>query len=160
MAKEIRIVINDDDSGLEKRFSSLEAAISKKNDNSFLLGEIRDLRKAVNERKDEDESMMCSKMKMLDDRLSSTFKMVSNRIDSMSSKLDDDRRGEIKDLIANNSKILVSKIEEGKNNHKEMMNKKMDAMENMLEQALSIRPNVNNYVTNVSRGTSYMPYVA
>ena len=158
--RQIKILIDEDNSAMDKRLSSLEAAISKKNDNSYLIEEIRDLRKSVNERKDENESVMCGKMKMLDDRLSSVFKMVSGRIDSMSSKIDDDRRGEIKDLISNNSKVLVSKIEEGKKDYKNQMNKKIDAMENMLEQALSIRPQVNNYVTNVSRGQSYMPYVA
>jgi len=159
--REIKILINEDNADIEKRFSSLESAISRKNDNSFLINEIRDLRKLVNEKDKCNESLMSNKIGMLDNRLNSIFKIVSGRIENMSKKLDDNRSEEIKELITNNSKIMNSRIDESKNEYQRMMNKKIDAMENLLEKALAQRPQTNIYnTTSFESKPSYMPFVA
>lgn len=154
MAKEINIVVRDDDSALQNRISSLEKALQKKNDNSFILNEIKSLRKLVDDTQDKTEDRMAFQLKQLDSRLGSIFKMVSSRIDDVSKN--SDKTSEIKELIAANSKTLMNKI-----NSKDVssLKKNLENIENALEMALMTRPTIIN-TTHITRGSSVVPFPA
>lgn len=155
--KEIKIVINEDNSELEKRFSELAKAISKKNDNSFLLNEIKDLRSLIHEKENREESQVGQKIRLLDSRLADMLKIVSSRMDDMNRSIN--RKDDIRDLITSNSEVLKRKIDDSEKKSESKMNKLMGNLDNALTQALASRPTVINNTT-FTRGSQVVPYPA
>lgn len=153
--RQIRILIGEDSSGINKKISSLKETIDKKNDNSFIMEELRNLKKFVSISKNKNENIMAAKLSMLDSRLATIFNMVSSKIDSIDNG--SKSKDEIKELIANNAASLMKKIEEKKKNPS--LDKKLNKIENALEMALTQRP-MTVLNTTINKGSNIVPFSA
>lgn len=158
--KQIKILINDDDSGLEKRFSSLEKAISNKNDNSFIINELRDLRDKIDNKAEKTSNSFESKISKLDDRMSNVYKMMASKIESINKNNVNKNFKEIKNLFVNHSKQIVYKMQPKKQDNSRL-EQKIDSVNNSLRNELVKRPIVvNNTTINEGSSSSIMPFAA